>query len=435
MMHTRFIARISLRSFLFGLLMFVAAGVTQLGLAQEEIVLTFRQNDPPDQTQGVLEAIEEWNATHPNIRVNVENVPWSDALNQYLREAQAGSGPDVLQTAFVWTRDLASAGLVMNLDDFISASPPGAGIDDFLGVDLGEFNGGVHGIPWSVDTFVFGYRPDLFEEAGIDSFPDTWDELFEAASQLTHDRSGDGRTDQYGLCFTAGGGSNSGMWFLANYHLWSNGHFFVEPADDGSWSLGLTAAEVTETMNYFNQFFEAGYTPETMIGVSSWSEPDYVGALGRGDCAIIFVPPASFEAAMDASDAPLRTAAIPEGSETRISHLGGRHLVINSNTQHPEAAWEFLTYLNTQDFYENHYSNYFPPQQTLLNAIEFPEALQGYAEQLPHAITFNQYIISPAPVSGMWAATNRAFSSVYSGQNTAEQAADNLLREITDLLD
>jgi multiple sugar transport system substrate-binding protein len=406
----------------------------------EPVKLLFRQSDPPNEIGDSFQgAIDEWNAAHPNIQVSFETIPWSDAQEQYVREVQAGGGPDVAQMAFVWTRDLAKSDLVMNLDSYIQNSPPGTvdGMEgfkeDFLGWDLGEYEGSVYGIPFSVDTFAMGYRPDLFEAAGVTQFPDTWQELADAAAKLTVDKDGDGRTDQYGFCFPAGSGSTSGMWFLANYYLWSNGHWFIQESKDGGWEVGTTPQDVAEAMNYFNAFFANGYTPESMIAIDSWGDPEYTSALGRGDCSILFLPPASFSAAQKQSESPVRSAPDPQGSVTRISHLGGRTLIINPNTKNPDAAWEFLQFMTSREWYEKYYTTYFPPQKSLLNEMKFDEAMQGYAQQLPHAVTFKTYIVAPPPVSSMWDTTNREFGAVYSGQKTVEQASADLVAAMADL--
>jgi multiple sugar transport system substrate-binding protein len=429
----------SRRTFLVSLLIFalaaagVYAGGSQEAASDSGVVeLTFRQNDSPAEVEGLMEAIADWNRENPGIQVRTETVPWSDALNQFIREGQASGGPDVLQVAFVWTADLGRAGLVQNLDNVISASPPGAGIEDFLGTDLGEVEGSLYGVPWSVDTFVMAYRPDFLADAGYESFPDTWEEFYEAVAALTRDTNGDGRIDQYGFGFPAGSASGGGMWFLANYYLWSNGATFVEQGSDGTWQIGATVEEVTETMRYYNRFFEEELTPSSMIGVNSWGDPELTGGLARGDIAISFFPPATFRAAMSQSEVPLATGMIPRGTVTRRSHLGGRALAINANTDHPEEAWEFLKYLTSRNVFERYQQ--FPAQETLLAELDFPEAEQGYADQLPHAITLKQYIESPAPVSGLWDATNREFAAVYSGQKAPERAAADLLRAMEELL-
>jgi multiple sugar transport system substrate-binding protein len=65
----------------------------------------------------------------------------------------------------------------------------------------------------------------------------------------------------------------------------------------------------------------------------------------------------------------------------------------------------------------------------------FEESIQGYADQLPHAVTFSTYILAPPPVSAMWDATNREFGAVYSGQKAPEEAGAALAQEMQRLLD
>jgi multiple sugar transport system substrate-binding protein len=409
-----------------------AGGKAETGASAGPVQLVFRQGDPPDEVQGLLAAIEQYNKQQDKIHVTAETVPWSDALNQFIREGQAGGGPDVAQIAFVWTKDLASSGTITNLDPYIKKSPPGSGISDFLGTDLGVYNGSVYGIPWTVDTFVMAYRPDLLKKAGIDSFPDTWDQFFQAAKKLTVDKNGDGKIDQYGFGFPAGSASGGGMWFLVNYYLWSNGKTFVQQASDGKWEVGVTPKDVQQTMDYFNRFFKDGVSPKSLIGVNSWGDPELTGGLSRGDFAISFFPPGTFRAAEKQSSVPLATAPDPRGSVKRVSHLGGRTLVLNSNTKHPEQSWEFLNFLLSKDVFQ-HYQQ-FPAQKSLLKQLKFPPSEQGYADQLPNAITFKQYIDSPAQVNSMWEATNREFASVYSGQKTSAQASIDLVNQMKALL-
>ena len=200
----------------------------------------------------------------------------------------------------------------------------------------------------------------------------------------------------------------------------------------GGWRVGVTESDVAATMRYYNQFFERGASPRSLIAVNSWGDPELVGGLARGDFAISFFPPPTFRNATSQSSVPLATAMIPRGPSRRVSHMGGRVLAVSENTRHPAEAWDFLNFLVSRKVFEQ-YTN-FPAQESLLSELEFRAGEQGYADQLPHAITFKQYIESPAPVSGMWDATNREFASVYSGQKTPEQAARDLIRSIQEFL-
>lgn len=398
---------------------------TGLAGAQETVQLTFRQFDPPTEIAGLVAAVDAWNAANPNIQVKLETLGGADTQAQLAREIPAGGGPDIQQMAFVWTRDLARSGLVLDLTDLAAANPPGAGIEDFLATELATLDGKLYGVPWSADTFALAYRPDLLETAGV-TLPDTWDELATTARTLS---TGDG---QFGFCFPAGSAPDSGIWTLVNYYLWSNGSTLVEEPSPGQWQLGVGAQDIAAAMTYFNGFFTQGSAPESLITVNAWGDPEILGGLGRGDCAITVFPPQTFRAAQAQAEQPLLTGQIPAGSVKRISHLGGRALGINPNTKHPDQAWQFLSYLVGPETFATY--NQYPAQKSLLDNLDFPEAEEGYVQMLPQAQTFERYISSPIPVSTMTALINREFGAVFSGQRTPEEASALVVSELEALL-
>lgn len=189
----------------------------------EVVELTFRQFDPPGEIGGLEQAVERFNSENPEIQVEIETVAVDEALNSYVREVQAGGGPDVVQVQFVWPKDLAAENLLLDLGPLHEAEPLDEDPEDFLGSDLTILDGTTWAVPWTADTFAMAYRPDLLEEAGIDSFPETWEELQGAAATLTKD-------GQFGFCFPAASSPQSGIWFLANYYLWSNGRRWSKTA-------------------------------------------------------------------------------------------------------------------------------------------------------------------------------------------------------------
>lgn len=396
-------------------------------MAQDVVQLTFRQFDPPTEIDGLIAAVDAWNAGHPNIQVKLETLGGGDTLAQLAREVPAGAGPDVQQMAFVWTRDLARSNLVLDLGPLIAEAAPGAGIDDFLAVELATLDGKVYGVPWTADTFSMAYRPDLLQSAGIASFPDNWDDLKTAAKALSDSSKG-----QSGFCFPGGSAPDGGMWILANYYLWSNGKTLLEETNPGEWKVAVTAEDIAGAMTYFNIFFADGSTPESMITINAWGDPELVGGLGRGDCAITFFPPQTFRAAKGQSEQPLMTAPIPQGSAKRISHLGGRALGINANTKHPKEAWEFVRYLLSADTFKTY--NQYPAQKSLLSTLQFREGEDGYVQMLPLAQTFERYISSPIKVSTMTALINQEFGAVYSGQRSPEEAGGLVVAELEKLL-
>lgn len=409
----------------------LALVVSALGTTLAQTVVTVRQFDPPSEISALQAAVDQFNAERDDIEIDLQTIGAGDALNTFVREAQAGGGPDVAHMGLAWVPSLVDAGLLIDLSALAGDEPIGAGIEDFLATDLTVFDGAVYGVPWTVDTFAIAYRPDAFDDVGLEAFPGTWEELLEASADLTRDTDGDGRIDQNAFCFSGGAGVNSSMWFMANYHLWSNGGSLVEPSD-GDWVVGTDADLLAQTMAYFAEYFEQGYTPRALIGSTAFSDPEITSGLANGDCAMAFLPPQTFRTANDQSGGVLATGSIPAGDETKISHLGGRALGISSASDNPEEALEVIRYLTSQDVMAT--LPQYPAQQTLLDAIEFADAESGFIEMLPDAVTFKRYTDAPVPLPALAETTTREFASVFSGQKQPDRAADDLIEAIDELL-
>jgi multiple sugar transport system substrate-binding protein len=136
------------------------------GAASAQTTITFRFNDPESaQMRQALDLFEKQNS---DIKVTLQRVSWGEAQQQYLREAAAGTGPDVAQVAQVWTRSFGDASALRPLDDLIAKTGIGvAGWDSFVVRDLAVgADGKVYGIPWTVDTFAMVYNKDLLAAAG-----------------------------------------------------------------------------------------------------------------------------------------------------------------------------------------------------------------------------------------------------------------------------
>lgn len=398
---------------------------------QAQTTVTFRQFDPPGEITSLTAAIDTWNIENDDIKIRLESIASNDALNTYVREAQAGGGPDIVHLGLAWIPSLTASELLLAPGDYLDNLSIGQGVDDFLATDLTSVDGELYAVPWTVDTFVMAYRPDALEAAGLDAFPKTWDEFLAVSESLNRDTDGNGRIDQFAFCFSGGAGLNSSIWFISNYYLWSNGGSLLSEVN-GSWQVGATVEQIADAMSYFNTFFENAFTPRALIAVSSFSDPELTSGLARGDCAVGFFPPQTFRSAAEEADIELMTAAIPSGSDTQISHLGGRALGVNPNTENPEAAFKVVAYLTRADVMSQ--LPQYPAQTSLLNELSFPDSEVGFAEMIPKAVTFKRYTDSPIPLPGLAEATTREYAAVFSGQKTPEEAAQDLTNEINALL-
>lgn len=389
------------------------------------VELTFRQFDPPAETEGLEAAIKKFNESHRDIQVKMETLSGPDAAQQFAREANSGSGPDVAQLANVNVKDLAKPKILLPVDDLAKDAAPETPVEDYLALDLAQFEDKTWALPWTVDTFALAYRPDVLEKAGVEP-PKTWEELAATATKLS-----DKLANRSGFCFTGASGPSSGQWFPINYYLWSHGQTLVKD-EGGTWKVGVTVDELQAAIDWFNGLFTSGATAKSMIAVEALTDPQLVDGLARGTCAMTLMAPQTFRQAKE-KDASIRTAPMPDGLKDGATHLGGRMLGINASTEHPDEAWEFVRYLNSAEAFKN--IDQYPAATTVLNEMDVPEGEEGYQQQLPHAETFGRYIHGPVPVTTLTKIANAQFGAVYSGQVDSRKAAEAMISQIQGELD
>lgn len=387
----------------------------------ETVELTFRQFDPADQIQGLAEAVESWNADNPEIQVSLETVSPNNP-QQFAREANSGSGPDVIHMALADVAFLAEPRILVPLDDLLSSDPLD-GADQLLATDMTTFDDTTWGVPWTADTMALVYREDVLADAGVDETPQTWEEFQQVAEQITTGSDG----EVSGFCFAAGAQQPAAQWFAINYYLWNHDMFLIE--NDGTgWQVGVTQDELAGAIDYFNEFFESGVTPTSMQALTDYADPAIAASLDDGTCAMTYMPPAAFRSVRDQIDAELMTAPMPGGLVDGSSHLGGRALGINANSEHPDEAWAFIKYLMSAETFET-YSQYPASAQTLTELDVDPTEV-GFVEQLPHSVPFIKYTDAPITIASLQELINQQFSAVYSGQTDSDAAAERIISSI-----
>lgn len=113
--------------------------------------------------------------------VDVQQVSFDQALNNYKTAAQGGQGPDVLRSDVGWVAQLAQNGLIADLSDADAAKDT----SDYLDGPLGStrYNGKTYAVPQVTDTLALLYNKKLLAAAGVQP-PATWDELKADAPKL-----------------------------------------------------------------------------------------------------------------------------------------------------------------------------------------------------------------------------------------------------------
>lgn len=160
-------------------------------------------------------AAEEFHRQNPHVKVTVEKQDIKTLGKYYDRlstRMDNGTGPDVFRYHNSWITELKSRLLPLPKDvvekvELVSKSnSPGGVIEGnssegkFYPViyrDL-KVNGAYYGVPIHFDTLALFVNSEIFKNAGISSYPSTWDDLTSAARQLTV-KEADGRITTAGV--------------------------------------------------------------------------------------------------------------------------------------------------------------------------------------------------------------------------------------------
>lgn len=182
-----------------------------------EIQLWQHSYPPLDSTYEAL--IAEFKEANPEIDVLFDTVAAGEFEQKLLTAVAAGSGPDIFRMPSWSTPAYVAKGMVkplqperlgmeshqMLLDEY---APP-ASVDGWV------VDGELYAIPIELSTMATWYRLDIIQEelgVGTDQLPKTWDELWEAAAQLTK-KDEAGNTVRVGFAWPM----TNAIWLMHHY--------------------------------------------------------------------------------------------------------------------------------------------------------------------------------------------------------------------------
>jgi multiple sugar transport system substrate-binding protein len=149
-------------------------GGTQNG---KQVVTFANWADAEQNTQPGIEAmIKEFEKENPNITVKSLPISYTDIEHQLVLQVQSGNTPDVAELQGNYTFSLEATGALQSLDSYANGQFKQSVIPQEL--QLGNINGSLVAIPWTVAPFALWYNKKVMQQAGLTpKAPSTWDEL------------------------------------------------------------------------------------------------------------------------------------------------------------------------------------------------------------------------------------------------------------------
>jgi multiple sugar transport system substrate-binding protein len=292
----------------------------------------------------VSELVEEFEAENPDIRVRVQQIPWTAAHEKLLTAFVGEAMPDVSQLGNTWVPEFEALGALARLDPWLDRpAAPDRG-DFFPGIlATNELHGALYGLPWYVDTRVLFYRTDLLAEVGYDSVPDTWAGLRDAMVRL---RAGMG-PGQYPL--------------LMPTNEWPPP--LIMGVQAGSSILDEEGRRGEFGGDAFRRgfdFYVSLYRDSLAPVVNSTEVSNLFQEFARGNIAMYITGPwniGEFSRRLpEEVQDDWGTAPLPGFDGPGVSIAGGSSLVMFRGTEHPEAAWRLMAFLSRPEqqvrFYE-----------------------------------------------------------------------------------
>ncbi len=293
----------------------------------------------------VKDMLDEFHATHPNIRVFYTPEPESpkDKEEKMLADMQAGTAPDVFQGCCDWFPIWAQKGYTLDLRPYVAADLDKETIEDWDQAQYRCFftrDGKQYGLPKFHGALALYYNKDLFRRYKVD-FPDsTWDhgDYLAAMKRLTHDENGDGKTDLWGSMPYV-------TWDRIQIHVNSWGGNLMDPKDPQKCKMG--EPEAVAALEWLRARIWDDKVMPTMVDVQmAW--PSDIFSAGR--IAMVEDGSWSLKSIISQSKFQFGIAPFPAGPVRRVTLTSNDGFGIYSGTRHPDAAWELIKFLISKDF-------------------------------------------------------------------------------------
>ncbi|MFG2947960.1 ABC transporter substrate-binding protein [Streptomyces adustus] len=307
------------------------------GRPGDPIVLTLLSHYASGELKQALQGpVDEWNATHDRVKVRTKAVEFTDLLTTFMVRQAAGQGADIVHPYCLWNGRLVRAGILR---------PAPSGHAEEIGrgygraaVDAASVGGRVYGYPTEVQTYALYYNKRLLRAAGLGAPPRTWRELEEAAYRTA-------RRDRYGNTLVQGFG-------LSTYDdsttvgqplalLSAAGGSFVS-ADGRSTAIDSPAGRAVFELEH-RLVARGASTP----GINVYK------AFQSGQAAMVISAgwwTASLRAGMgrDYREVGVAPVPVPRTGDRPGTLCTGFMLGVNTASEHPREAWEFLRWLNAE---------------------------------------------------------------------------------------
>jgi multiple sugar transport system substrate-binding protein len=299
----------------------------------------------PEEAKTHLAVADVFMAEHPDIKIETMVEPWNDYFTKVQTLWASGDPSAIPDVLFLWpTPRYAADGVLENLQPWIEKS--GYDLSDYWPalLESAMYEGDVYGLPRDISVDVLYYNKDIFDAVGV-AYPDdtwTWDDLLAAAQKLTVVEDS-GRVTRYALGMEGG-----------KYQDWigqNRGSILDDMRNPTKCTLTEPAA--MQAVKFFADMMDNNYA---MRDANLSQAGGDAAVFQSGEVAMI-IQNSSRVSAFNAANMnyDVSVLPIPQGGQ-RSNAAGGAAWVMSSASNKKDAAWTFLSWLQSSDGGEKLYT-------------------------------------------------------------------------------
>lgn len=280
------------------------------------------------------EFVDEFNKTHPDIKVIAQSMSWGDIRDKAVVAGLAGNPPEMVESIPEWITDYYNLGLLLDVKPWIDEYPEKEMIYPVCWEAL-TYDGQIVGIPEYFGIRALLYHEEMFKNAGIINPPLSWIELQQVGKKLTK-----GSVYGFGFCGTS---VRSPQEMIV--YLWQNDTNIAQQMPDGkfknSWieDKDKLKAAAEALQFYYDNVYTYGISPRATV---SWGYTEMDSNFAAGNTAMCVNGPwmQSYEQQYPEAMADVQITTIPYGKNP-ATFLEVLSYVIFKDSKNPEAAVTF----------------------------------------------------------------------------------------------
>lgn len=275
---------------------------------------------------------------HPDIKINLEFVPYEGLRDKTLLAQGSGTGYDVVLFDVIWPAEYAANNILLDVSDRITPEMK-AGVLPGAWTTV-EYQGRQYGMPWILDTKYLFYNKAMLEQAGITAPPKTWAELNAQAKTIKEKG-----IVEYPIVWSWAQAEA----VICDYAtlLSAYGGRFLDDQGKPVFNEGGGL----QALEYMKQTVDEGLTNPNS---KEYLEEDVRRIFSNGEAAFALNWTYMYNLANGGDDSKVKgqvgVEAAPgvEGVSTVSAMNGSMGLGVTSTSANPDAAWDFVTYMTSQ---------------------------------------------------------------------------------------